>query len=273
MAKQTILMTGAAGGAAALLRPYLREHVALRLSDRAAAPGDLVDGETWQSGDLTDPAAMAALVDGVDGVIHLGGQSVEADWDTVRAANFDGLFNILTACRNAGVPRFIFASSNHTVGFYPRTRRIGTDTLVRPDGLYGVSKAFGEALVSMFCDKHALRAMSIRIGNVAPRPADKRRMSMWIHPEDLADLIMIGLTHPDVHHSVVYGISNNERGWWDNKTAFDLGYAPKHDAEDHAEFALAEQAKMGPNKVGDAFQGGPFCADGFSGDLDRTIEN
>lgn len=273
MAKDTLLITGAAGGVATQLRPYLRERYHLRLSDRTAPLRDIEAGETWQTADLTDRGALHELVDGVAGVVHLGGQSVEADWDTVRAANFDGLFNILTACRNAGVPRFIFASSNHTVGFYPRTRRIGTDTLVRPDGLYGVSKAFGEALVSMFCDKHGLRAMSIRIGNVAPRPADKRRMSMWIHPEDLADLIMIGLTHPDVHHSVVYGISNNERGWWDNRTAFDLGYVPKHDAEDHAEFALAEQAKMGPNKVGDVFQGGPFCADGFSGDLDRTVRS
>ncbi len=273
MAKPTILMTGAAGGAAGLLRPYLREQVALRLSDRTDAPRDLGEGETWQAADLTDPAAMAALVEGVDGVIHLGGQSVEADWATVRAANFDGLFNILTACREAAVPRFIFASSNHAVGFYPRTRRIGTDELVRPDGLYGVSKVFGEALVSMFCDKHALRAMSIRIGNVAPAPADHRRMAMWIHPEDLAALIMIGLTHPDVHHSVVYGISHNERAWWDNKTAFDLGYVPRHHAEDHADFAAAEQAKIGPNPVGDRFQGGAFCGDGFTGDLERTLKS
>jgi len=272
MTKQTILMTGAAGGAAGLLRPYLREHVTLKLSDRAAAPADLAEGETFQAADLTDPAAMRDLVAGVDRVIHLGGQSVEADWATISAANFDGLYNILEACRAEGVPRFIFASSNHTVGFYPRSRRIDTDTLLRPDGLYGVSKAFGEALVSMFCDKHGLRAMSIRIGNVAPAPADARRMAMWIHQEDLADLMMIGLTHPDVHHAVVYGISDNQRAWWDNKTAFDLGYAPKHQAEDHREFAMAEQAKLGSNAIGDKFQGGPFCGDGFSGDLDRTLK-
>lgn len=272
MTKQTILMTGAAGGAAGLLRPILRETMILRLSDRTDPPADLAPEETWQKADLTDPAAMRTLVDGVDGVIHLGGQSVEADWPTIREANFEGLYNILDACRAAGVPRFIFASSNHAVGFYPRTRRVGTNDLVRPDGLYGVSKAFGEALVSLYCDKHGLRAMSIRIGNVALRPADHRRMSIWIHPEDLAALIRIGLTHPDVHHAVVFGASNNERIWWDNKTAFDLGYEPKHHSEDHREHAMAEQEKIGRNAVGDLFQGGTFCADGFSGNLERSLK-
>lgn len=273
MTKKTILMTGAAGGAAALLRPILRQVVDLRLSDRAEAPADLAEGETFVSADLTDPAAMRDLVQGVDGVIHLGGQSVEADWETVREANFNGLFNILEACRVQGVPRFVFASSNHAVGFYPRTRRIGTDELVRPDGLYGVSKAFGEALVSLYCDKHGLRAMSIRIGNVSDKPADLRRLSIWIHQEDLAALMMIGLTHPGIHHAVVYGVSHNERTWWDNKTAFDLGYVPKHSAEDHREFAFAEQEKLGANMIGDSFQGGPFCGDGFSGDLTRTLKS
>ncbi len=46
----------------------------------------------------------------------------------------------------AGVKRVIFASSNHAIGFYPRTQRIGTDVTVRPDSRYGVSKVFGEAL-------------------------------------------------------------------------------------------------------------------------------
>ena len=263
--QKTIVLTGACGGVAGQIRPLLRQEYAVRLSDRADAPADIAPNETYTKADLGDPAAMQDLVEGADGVVHLGGQSVEADWTTVSAANVHGLFNILDACRVKGVPRFVFASSNHAVGFYPRTSPIGIDEAVRPDGLYGVSKAFGEALCSLYADKHGLRVMSVRIGNIASKPADLRRLAIWLHPEDFVQLIGIGLTHPDVHHSIVYGASHNERAWWDNGTAFALGYTPKHNAEDYREYALAEQSAVGPNPIGDVFQGGTFCADGFSG--------
>ncbi|MEM0906676.1 MAG: NAD(P)-dependent oxidoreductase [Pseudomonadota bacterium] len=271
MPDQTILMTGAAGGVAQMLRPYLRKHYTLRLSDRTPAPVSLEDGETWVTADLTDRAAMPALVKGVAGVVHLGGHSVEADWDTIKLSNIEGLQSILEGCRAEGVPRFIFASSNHAAGFYPRTRRIGVDEAVRPDGFYGVSKAFGEALCSLYADKHGLRAMSIRIGNVSERPADHRRLSIWQHPEDLAQLIGIGLSHEDVHHAIVYGMSHNERAWWDNGTATALGYQPKHNAEDHVSYAMAQQATLPDDRLGDLFQGGGFASKGFTGDPERTL--
>ncbi len=269
---KTIVMTGAAGGVATMLRPLLRDRYALVLSDRGPEPADLAPGERWVTADLTDRAALDTLMAGADGLIHLGGHSVEADWDTINPANIQGYHNILEASRAAGCGRIIFASSNHACGFYPRTRRIGINEAVRPDGFYGVSKAFGEAIGSLYADKWGLRIMSIRIGNIAERPADHRRLSIWQHPEDLAQLIEIGLEHPEIHHAIVYGASHNERAWWDNGTARALGYEPKHSAEDHAEFAMAEQAKVGPNAIGDLFQGGTFCADGFDGDLERTLK-
>jgi len=270
MTKPTIAMTGAAGGVGRMLRPLLRERYALRLSDRSAAPDDLADGETWVTADLADRAATAEALRGADGVIHLGGQSVEADWETVKGPNIDALYNLFEACRETGVGRVIFASSNHAVGFYPRVRKIGVEELVRPDGYYGLSKAFGEAMGSLYADKFGLRVMSIRIGNVAERPADKRRLSIWLHPEDLMQLCVIGLEHPGVHHAIVYGASHCERAWWDNGTAFALGYRPKHSAEDHVDHALAEQANLPADPVGDRFQGGGFCSNGFDGDLQRT---
>lgn len=268
---KTIVMTGAAGGVGQMLRPRLRERYSLVLSDRVEAPSDLEANERWVVADLTDPASLAELMAGSDGLIHLGGYSIEGDWATINAANIQGLNNILEASRTAGTERVIFASSNHAVGFYPRTRRIGINEAVRPDGLYGVSKAFGEAMCSLYADKFGLRIMSIRIGNIAERPADHRRMSIWQHPDDLAQLITIGLEHPEIHHAIVYGASHNERAWWDNATALALGYRPAHKSEDHAAYAMAEQAKVGPNKVGDLFQGGTFCADGFDGDVERAL--
>ena len=263
-----LVMTGAAGQVAGMLRPYLRARFgALVLTDRTD-PGALEEGESFRPADLGDPAAIAAAFEGAEAVIHLGGQPVEAEWPVVQAANIQGLMTVFEAARAAGVKRFVYASSVHAVGFYPRDRRIGTGHPVRPDGLYGVSKAFGEALGALYADKHGMRVLSIRIGNVNLRPIDRRRLSIWLHPEDLFQLCEIGLTHPEIHNQVVFGASDNARGWWDNEVAFALGYRPRHRAEDYAAEALAAEESGDP--VAEAFQGGTFCADGFDGDFDPT---
>jgi len=105
----------------------------------------------------------------------------------------------------------VFASSNHAVGFYPRRRRIGVDAAVRPDSRYGVSKAFGEALGALYAFKHGLRVTCIRIGNFGDVPVDRRRLSIWLAPQDLVQLIRIGLEHADVRYEIFYGASDNVR--------------------------------------------------------------
>ena len=268
---RTILMTGAGGQVGAMLRPLLlARYGRLILSDRAE-PADMAVGESFRAADLADGEALRAACRGVEGVIHLGGQSVEAPWPAVRDANVEGLVTLFEAARAEGVKRVVFASSNHAVGMYPRTRRIDAETRPRPDSFYGLSKVFGEALGALYADKFGLRCLSIRIGNVAPAPADLRRLSIWIHPEDLVQLCAIGLEHPDLHHEVVYGVSDNARGFWDNAAAFRLGYRPRHRGEDHAAAVLAADAGRTPDPVGDLLQGGGFCSDGFAGDLERTL--
>jgi uronate dehydrogenase len=163
----------------------------------------------------------------------------------------------------------VFASSNHAVGFYPRHRRIGVDVTVRPDSFYGVSKAFGEALGSLYADKHGLRVLCLRIGNVGDRPIDLRRLAIWLKPEDLVQLIRIGLEHPDLRYEIFYGASLNERAWWDNSRAYAFGYRPSGRAEDFRDLALAAQAKLPPDPVSDFFQGGTFCSDKYEGGMDR----
>jgi uronate dehydrogenase len=228
-----VLITGAGGGIGRRLRVLLRGiYPELRLSDRALID-ELAPGETFVDADLGDPAAVERAVAGIDGIVHLGGMSVENDWPTILESNIVGAYNIFEAARRQAVRRLVFASSNHAVGFYRRTRRVGTAVLPRPDTRYGVSKAFGEALGALYADKYGLGVLCIRIGNVDQKPVDKRRLSIWIHPEDLAQLVRIGLDHPDLRYEVVYGASDNERSWWDNAAAYRLGYRPHHRAEDH----------------------------------------
>src|SRR5262249_46475920 len=124
-ATRRIVFTGAAGGIGTMIRPLLAPlYPGLVLSDKLA-PRNLLPNETFVAADLTRQDDVAAAVRGADSVIHLGGYSGEGSWDTILQANIIGCYNLFEAAHQAGVRRVIFASSNHAVGFYRRSRRIG----------------------------------------------------------------------------------------------------------------------------------------------------
>src|SRR6516165_12688059 len=213
---QTVLVTGAAGGIGTRLRQLLKGvYPNIRLSD-VKRPADLAADETFVEADLASMPAVETAVAGVDGIVHLGGYSVEGPWDTILQSNIIGCYNLFEAAHRKGVRRVVFASSNHAIGFYPRYHHIGTDVTPRPDSRYGVSKVFGEAVGALYADKHGMKVTCIRIGNFGDRPLDHRRLSIWLKPEDLVQLCRIGLDHPDIHFEIFYGVSDNERSWWDN---------------------------------------------------------
>jgi len=267
-----VLMTGAAGGIGTRLRQLLPAfYPDLVLSDRDTPP-DLAAGEVFKPADLADPAQVEAICDGVDGILHFGGYAVEGPWDAILQSNIVGCYNLFEAARLQGVKRIVFASSNHAVGFYPRHQRIGPDVTARPDSRYGASKVFGEALGALYADKHGIGVTSLRIGNVGDKPIDQRRLSIWLEPEDLLQLCRIGLEHPDIHFEILYGASFNERAWWDNSRAYALGYRPTGRAEAFRDHALAEQAKLPADPVGDFYQGGTFCSMEFDGDAKKIID-
>src|SRR5947208_3355620 len=145
-----VLITGAGGGIGRSLRETLRGvYPILRLSDRVAlAPAR--EGEEVDSTDLSDMAGVERMVDGVDGIVHLGGISGENEWPAILEGNIIGLYNIFEAARRGGVQRIVFATSNHAVGFYPRDQKIDHRVVPRPDSRYGVSKAFGEAIAERY---------------------------------------------------------------------------------------------------------------------------
>src|ERR1700687_4328951 len=175
---QNVLITGAAGDIGTRLRKILRGvYPHIRASD-IRKPADLAAGDDFVAADLTDLTQVEKAVAGIEGVVHLGGFSVEGSWETILNANIIGCYNLFEAARRHGVKRIVFASSNHAVGFYPRRRRIGVDAPVRPDSRYGVSKAFGEALAALYAFKHDLRVTCLRIGNLADAPVDRRRLSI-----------------------------------------------------------------------------------------------
>ena len=122
-----VLMTGAAGGVGTMLLPLLRGiYPELRLSD-ISKPQALAAGDKFVAADLTNIDEVEKICDGVDGILHFGGYSIEGSWDQIRTANIEGCYNLFEAARAKGVKRIVFASSNHAVGFYPRTTHIGTE--------------------------------------------------------------------------------------------------------------------------------------------------
>jgi uronate dehydrogenase len=120
-----------------------------------------------------------------------------------------------------------------------------------------VSKVFGEALGSLYADKYGLQVFCMRLGNVHPLPVDKRRLSIWMSPRDLAQLVSIGLEHPEVRFEIVYGISANRRAWYDNSNAERLGYRPLDDSEPYAPDLLAREPPGDPEA--ERVQGGIFA--------------
>jgi uronate dehydrogenase len=176
---------------------------------------------------------------------------------------------VLEAARRSGVRRVIYASSNHAVGFYRRVETIDHRVYPRPDSRYGVSKVFGEALGSLYADKYGMEVVCLRIGNVNPRPVDKRRLAIWISPRDLAQLVGLAIDRPGLSFEVVYGVSGNKRRWYDNANAERLGYRPQDDSEPWAAEILSQE-KQAADTRSELFQGGTFCLAEDGGDPTRA---
>jgi uronate dehydrogenase len=250
-----ILITGAAGDVATHLRRELAGKYALHLSDLRPLKA-LAQGEKFARADISKMADALRITRGVDAIVHLGGYSVEGPWEGILSANIIGCYNVFEAARRNGVKRILFATSNHAVGFYPRSQTIDHRVYIKPDGRYGVSKVFGEAMGSLYADKYGMQVFNMRIGNVNPAPIDKRRLSIWFSPRDLAQLVTIGIEHPDIRFEIVYGVSGNKRSWYDNSNAFRLGYKPRDDSEVYAAEILAKEKPGDPR--GEMYQGGTF---------------
>ena len=252
---KTILITGAAGDVGTHLRRELAAKYRIRASD--LRPLKKVARETYMRADISRMADALRITKGVDAVVHLGGYSVEGPWEGILSANIIGCYNMFEAARRNGVKRIVFPTSNHAVGFYPRTRTIDHRVTIKPDSRYGVSKVFGEALGSLYADKYGMEFLMIRIGNVNPTPIDKRRLSIWISPRDIAQLVSIGIEHPEIRFEIVYGISGNTRAWYDNSNAFRLGYKPLDNSEAYAAEVLGKEKPGDP--TAEMYQGGAFC--------------
>jgi NAD+ dependent glucose-6-phosphate dehydrogenase len=234
--KKRVLITGAAGRIGSSLAEQLRHRYDLRVHYHHTIP-EQPPVDDIAIADVSVFEQIAPALQGMDAVVHMAGDpSTRASWESVRARNIDGTYNVLEAARQAGVKKVIFASTNHVMGMYDRDQQwpIYSGQPVRPDSLYGVSKAFGEALGRHYYDQFGLSVICLRIGWFLPEPRDEISRWMWLSPRDCAQVTWRAI-ESDVGFGIFYAISANGGRHWDiTETMEKLGYRPQDDAEQFA---------------------------------------
>lgn len=177
------LVTGAAGfiGSGLVQELLLADQTVVGLDNFSTGkPANLEDVRTrvgearWerfamQEGDIRRLETCHRACSGVDLVLHqaaLGSvpRSIE-DPVTSHESNVSGTVNMLVAGRDAGVGRFVFASSSSVYGDEPSLPKIESRT-GRPLSPYAVTKVAGERYVRVFGDAYGLPVVSLRYFNV-----------------------------------------------------------------------------------------------------------
>jgi uronate dehydrogenase len=255
-----LLLTGAGGTLGRWLRPRLiARYGALRSTDIVEC-GPALPNEEVITADLADFEAVDRLCQGVGRIVHFGGISYETSFDKILRANIQGTYNVFEAVRRHNAGPIVYASSNHATGFYTRDDRLDTEVRTRPDSLYGVSKAFGEDIASMYFDKYGVQSASLRIGTARPDPQDIRQLSTWQSYEDLLRMIEACFASSKLGRTVLYGVSKNDRIWWSNATSPQVDYRPQDNAESFAKTVAPEGDKRNLDAPEVKYQGGTFAS-------------
>ena len=245
-----ILITGASG----LIGRVLREALAdtYELSGVDIRP---IAGFDSLAADMTDLDAILPAFEGKDVVIDLAANPDNlSPWEVVYENNLPATYNALEAARRTGVKRVIFASSNHATGMYELDHpysaivegkyedlepsaipRITVDMPIRPDGPYGIGKAFGEGAGRYYSDQYGLSVICLRIGtlNRESRPLTVRNFATLLTHRDLVHLVERCIEAPDdVRFAIFYGVSDNTWRLWDISNSLEaIGYRPQNNAE------------------------------------------
>ena len=254
--RKKVLVTGGAGLIGSILIERLSERYEITSFDLKPA-----DGAPSVVGDLSELDPVVSAFEGQDAVVHLAAdRDAGAEWGSALKNNFIATYNVFEAARRTGVRRIVFASSQHASGgFYLdepwkhivdgefSRLRIGEYELldescpIRPDGYYGTSKAYGEALGSYYRDYHGLSSLHLRIGWVLSEDDptfSPFALSLWLSHRDVAQIVGLALDAPSsLKYGVYYATSDNMWKIWDiSRAKSELGYAPDDSAG--AEFTL-----------------------------------
>jgi nucleoside-diphosphate-sugar epimerase len=249
VAARRLLVTGLSGLIGGALRKQVEGTYALRGLNRRPVPG--VDCHLADLGDLE---AIQPAFTGVDTVVHLGAAAGDNQTpaDLLRS-NVLGTYNVFEAARRAGVTRVIFASSGATIAGWEREPPLSHvvngryeeagswsplthETPLRPGGLYGATKVWGEALARVYADSHGMSMICLRIGRVRAedRPTSPREYAVFCSQRDVVSMIVACIeAPPTLRFDVFYAVSDNRWSYRDvGHARAVLGWAPQDRAED-----------------------------------------
>lgn len=255
-----IALSGAEGNVGRVLRERLPAR-GYRVRSGSLSPlPPRSAGEDLVSGDLNDPAVVDRLLAGADVLIHMAGTSVERPLPEIIDNNLRALVAVYEGARRHRVRRIVFPSSNHAVGMHPVDQVLDVDVDLRPDGFYGLSKVWGEALARMYWDKHGIESVCVRIGTCIEKPLEVRHLSTWFGWDDLLHFVERCIEAPGIGFLQIYGVSANTRSYWRNDQSARLGYRPTQNAEDHAAEVMARPVPDPRDPVAQRYQGGAFVS-------------
>ena len=139
------------------------------LTGKKSNLADVIDKIEFIEADMGDEQVARAAMKDIDVVLHQGAlPSVPRSVDDPAAAhrhNIDATFTLLLAARDAGVKRFVYASSSSVYGDTPTLPKVETMSPA-PLSPYAVGKLVGEYYCSVFYEVFGLQTISLRYFNV-----------------------------------------------------------------------------------------------------------
>lgn len=231
-----VLLTGACGRIGKTFFEASKDRYTFVLTDRVEPDFPVEAPHHFVRLDMADPEAIAAVLKGIDIIVHLAGiPHATATFDELLPNNILATTYLFEAAVAAGCKRLVFASSAQTIEGYPVDRQITPGMQVMPANLYGVSKCYGEALCAFYAAKRGLSTIAIRIGAFEfpdrHELTNARDLSAWLSPRDAVQLLQRAVEVEGVQHLIAHGISNNRFKRLDlSETTRVLGYEPVDDA-------------------------------------------
>ena len=143
-------------------------------------------------GDIRDMQTCELAVKDCDLVLHLAAlgsvpRSIN-DPITTNDININGLLNMLTATKNAGIKRFVFASSSSTYGDSATLPKI-EHQIGRPLSPYAVTKYVGELYADVFAKNYGIEYIGLRYFNVFGKRQDPQGAYAAVIPKFISQLL------------------------------------------------------------------------------------
>lgn len=249
MNKKRILVTGASGRVGQVALSSLGDRYDLSALNRGHVPD-----VPFTQADIADLDAIIPAFEGIDAVLHLAASTMAGNWESLLATNIVGVRNVYEAARIQGVKRVVNVSSGATilgygldspyrevlVGEYeklPEQWPLVNETWpIRPDSVYGASKAWGEALGRYYSDYHDLSVICVRLGAFLPddTPDNPRSVAGYTSWEDAMRMFRLCIDAPeDLRFDLFELVSDNRYRWRDNAHAKEvLGYSSTRNSDE-----------------------------------------